>query len=134
SGPNLAADREFAEKVKERLAKIRSLRDVQFGQSLEYPTVDVAVNRERAGLMGVKMTDVSRSLVAATSSSRFTVPNYWADPNTGVAYQLQVQVPQARMNSLDEAQNLPITHGVGEAVLLRNIASVTQSTAMGQYQ
>src|SRR5205823_11079543 len=81
SGPNLAANREFAGKIRERLEKIPSLRDVQFGQALDYPTVDVAVNRERAGLMGVKMSEVSRSLVAATSSSRFVVPNYWADPN-----------------------------------------------------
>lgn len=134
SGPNLAADREFAERVKERLAKIPSLRDVQFGQSLDYPTVEVAVNRERAGLMGVKMADVSRSLVAATSSSRFTVPNYWADPNTGVAYQLQVQVPQARMDSLDEAENLPVTYAHSEAVLLRSIARVAKGAEMGQYQ
>src|SRR5712691_8128587 len=108
SGPNLAANREFAEKVKERLGKIRALRDVRLGQSLDYPTVDVTVNRERAGLMGVKMSDVSRSLVAATSSSRFLVPNYWADPNSGVGYQIQVQIPQTQMNSLEQAQNLPI--------------------------
>ena len=68
SGPNLAANREFAEKVKDRLQKIPSLRDVQFGQALDYPTVDVAVNRERAGLMGVKMSEVSRSLVARSVS------------------------------------------------------------------
>jgi multidrug efflux pump subunit AcrB len=134
SGPNLAANREFAEKVRDRLAKIPSLRDVHLGQSLDYPTVDVAVNRERAGLMGVKMADVSRSLVAATSSSRFVVPNYWADPNSGVAYQLQVQVPQLRMNSVEEARNLPISQRQGEPVLLRNIARVTESTTMGQYE
>ena len=134
SGPNLAADREFAEKVKERLARIRSLRDVQFGQSLDYPTVDVVVNRERAGVMGVKMADVSRSLVAATSSSRFTVPNYWADPNTGVAYQLQVEVPQAQMNSMEEAENLPISYKDRETVLLRNIAKVSKGEEMGEYQ
>ena len=69
---------------------------MQFGQSLDYPTVDVTVDREKAGLMGVKMADVSRSLVTATWSSRFVVPNYWADPNSGVSYQVQVQVPQAR--------------------------------------
>jgi multidrug efflux pump subunit AcrB len=80
------------------------------------------------------MSDVSHSLVAATSSSRFVVPNYWADPNTGVAYQLQVQVPQARMNSVEEAQNLPITYKDGEAVLLRNIAKLTRGTTMGQYE
>ena len=74
SGPNLAANREFAEKVKDKLQGILVLRDVQFGQQLDYPTVNVAVDRERAGLMGVRMADVSRSLVAATSSSRFVVP------------------------------------------------------------
>jgi multidrug efflux pump subunit AcrB len=134
SGPNLAANRDFAEKVKAKLQTIPALRDVQFGQSLDYPTVDVAVNRERAGLMGVTMADVSRSLVAATSSSRFTVPNYWADPNTGVAYQLQVQVPQARMNSLEEAKNLPVSYRDGESVLLRNIAKVSKGAEMGEYQ
>ena len=56
SGPNLAASREFAEKVKAKLQEISALRDVQFGQSLDYPTVDVVVDRQRAGLMGTKMT------------------------------------------------------------------------------
>ena len=54
SGPNLAANREFAEKVKDKLQNIPTLRDVQFGQALDYPTVDVAVNRERAGIIGGK--------------------------------------------------------------------------------
>jgi multidrug efflux pump subunit AcrB len=134
SGPNLTANREFAERVKERLQKISALRDVQFGQALDYPTVDVAVNRERAGLMGVKMAEVSRSLVAATSSSRFVVPNYWADPNSGVAYQIQVQVPQTNMNSLEAAQNLPVSYRDGKAILLRNIATVKEGTSVGQYE
>jgi multidrug efflux pump subunit AcrB len=134
SGPALTADREFAEKVKTRLQELPALRDVQFGQSLDYPTVNVVVNRERAGLMGVKMADVSRSLVEATSSSRFVVPNYWADPNSGVAYQLQVEIPLARMNSVEEAKNLPVFFHNGEAVLLRNVAQVTETNSVGQYQ
>jgi multidrug efflux pump subunit AcrB len=134
SGPNLPANREFAGKIREQMEKIPSLRDIQFGQALDYPTVDVAVNRERAGLMGVKMAEVSRSLVAATSSSRFVVPNYWADPNSGVAYQIQVQVPQARMNSVEEAQNLPVTYRDGKAILLRNVAHVSEGTTVGQYE
>jgi multidrug efflux pump subunit AcrB len=134
SGPNLAANREFAEKVKEKLQRISTLRDVEFGQSLDYPTIDVAVNRERAGLIGVKMADVSRSLVAATSSSRFVVPNYWADPNSGVAYQIQVQVPQTNMASIEAAENLPVSYRDGKAVLLRNVAKVNQGTTVGQYE
>jgi multidrug efflux pump subunit AcrB len=134
SGPNLAANREFAEKVKDQLAKIPALRDVQFGQALDYPTVEVNVNRERAGLMGVKMAEVSRSLVAATSSSRFVVPNYWADPNSGVAYQIQVQVPQKNMDSIEAAKNIPVATRNDESILLRNIADVSAGTTPGQYQ
>jgi multidrug efflux pump subunit AcrB len=134
SGPSLAANQEFAEKIRARLEKLPALRDVQFGQALDYPTVEVALNRERAGIMGIKTAETSRSLVAATSSSRFVVPNYWADPNSGVAYQLQVQIPQDRMNSLEEVKNIPIAYRDGKAVLLRNVANVTNSTAVGQYE
>jgi multidrug efflux pump subunit AcrB len=134
SGPNLAANREFASKVKDKLQSIPSLRDVQFGQSLDYPTVDVAVNRERAGLMGVKMADVSRSLVAATWSSRFVTPIFWADPNSGVAYQIQVQVPQPAMNSLEQARNIPVSHHDGQPILLRDVAKVTEGATVGQYE
>ena len=134
SGPNLTLNREFAEKVRDQLAHIPALRDVQFGQALDYPTLEVNVNRERAGVMGVKMAEVSRSLVAATSSSRFVVPNYWADPNSGVAYQIQVQVPQTELDSIERARNLPVTFHNGQAVLLRNIARLSESTAVGQYE
>jgi multidrug efflux pump subunit AcrB len=133
SGPSLAANREFAERVRERLGRIASLRDVQFGQSLDYPTLSVNVSRERAGLMGVEMADVSRSLVAATSSSRFVVPIYWADPNSGVAYQIQVQVPQATMDSVEELGNIPVAYSDGQPVLLRSVGSVTEGTTPGQY-
>jgi multidrug efflux pump subunit AcrB len=133
SGPNLAANREFATRVRERLAQISTLRDVQFGQALDYPTLEVNVNRERAGIMGVEMSEVSRSLVAATSSSRFIVPNYWADPNSGVAYQIQVQIPQAQMDSVAALENLPVDYRDGQPVLLRNVAEIAQGTTPGQY-
>ena len=134
SGQNLAADHAFGEQVRSALRRISSLRDLQFGQALDYPTVDVNVDREKAGIMGAKMADVSRALVTATSSSRFVVPNYWADPNSGVAYQVQVQVPQARMDSVEQIKNVPVLDHDGQGVLLRNVAKVTESAAVGQYE
>lgn len=134
SGPSLVTNRAFAEKVKGKLSGLDTLRDVQFGQSLDYPTVDVVVDRQKAGMMGIRMADVSRSLVPATSSSRFVIPNYWADPNSGVSYQVQVQVPQARMNSLEQAKNVPVAERDNRSFLLRNVATVTENSAVGQYQ
>jgi multidrug efflux pump subunit AcrB len=134
SGPNLAVNKEHADKLYEKLKQIPTLRDVQFAQSLDYPTVDVNVNRERAGLLGVKVSDVTRSLVAATTSSRFTVANFWADPVSGVSYNLQVQIPQSKTTSLEDLKNVPISAASGKAVLLRNIASVTPGATVGTYE
>lgn len=134
SGPNLATSRGFAERIQTRLHAIPSLRDIHFAQSLDFPTVDINVNRERAGLLGVKLGDVTRSLVPATTSSRFTVANYWADPNSGVSYNLQVQIPQAATTSLEDLQNVPVKATDGRTVLLRNIATITPGTAVGQYE
>lgn len=134
SGANLTASREHAERLLLRLAQMPSLCDVQIVQALDFPSVDVNVQRERAGLLGVKVSDVTRSLVAATTSSRFTVPNYWADPNSGVSYSVQVQVPQSETQSLEDLRNLPVTAGPGRTVLLRNIASVNPGTTVGQYE
>ena len=134
TGPNLADDRAFAEKVRSALSRMPQLRDVEFGQTLDYPTVDVHVDRERAGLLGVSMADVSRALVTATSSSRYVVPNYWADANTGIAYQVQVQLPPALMSSTEEVRNITVTPHSGESQLLRNVGRVSDGSVIGEYR
>jgi multidrug efflux pump subunit AcrB len=106
---------------------------VQFSQTLDYPSVDVNIDRERAGLLGVKMSDATRSLVAATASSRFTVPNYYADPKTGQSMSLQVQVPATMMKSLEDLRNLPISATDKPPVPLRNIAKISEGSTIGQY-
>jgi multidrug efflux pump subunit AcrB len=133
SGKDFAATRVHADKILQKLSVLPELRDVQISQSLDYPSVGVHVDRERAGLLGVRMADATRSLVAATASSRFTVPNYWADPKTGVSYSLQVQVPQGQMKSSEDLLNLPVSAGSGRASLLRNFASLNEGTTVGQY-
>src|SRR5579885_147963 len=101
-GPNLAEDYGFAQKIQTQLAKLGFIRDLQFAQEYNYPTLDINIDRERAGQFGLTMADVVRSIVPATSSSRFTEPNYWRDPNSGNAFQIQVELPQNRMQSVDE--------------------------------
>ncbi len=133
SGKDFAASRAHAETLRAKLAELKDLRDVQFSQTLDYPSVDVNIDRERAGLLGVKMSDATRSLVAATASSRFTVPNYWADPKSGQSYSLQVQVPQTMMKSLEDLRNLPISAADQAPVPLRNIAKISEGSTIGQY-
>jgi multidrug efflux pump subunit AcrB len=133
SGPNFADNRADAAKVRAELAKISSLRDLQVVQSLDYPAVAVEVDRERAGLSGVTATDVARSMVSATSSSRFVVPVFWADPNTGIGYQVQVEVPPYRMNSVEELGMVPVKGKGDKPLLLRDVARVNERKDIGEY-
>jgi multidrug efflux pump subunit AcrB len=133
NGTNFAENRVYAEKVRAELAIVPSLRDIQFVQALDYPTVAVQVDREKAGLSGVSVSEIARSLVAATSSSRFVVPNFWPDPKTGIGYQVQVEIPYQVMSSLSEVETIPVQHSGGEPLLLRDVASVTPGTMPGEY-
>jgi multidrug efflux pump subunit AcrB len=133
SGPNFANDRAFAQKVEHELRGIPSLRDLGYEQELDYPAVKVDIDRQVAGMMGITAEQIGRSLTEATSSSRFTSANFWADPKSGVGYQVQVEVPQARMNSLDEVKNIPVGRGNGAQIDLRNVADVTEGTVLGEY-
>jgi len=132
-GPDFAATRAFASKVRNELAQITSLRDLQFGQSLDYPAIEVNVNRQMAGQLGVTVDDVGRSFAAATSSSRFVAPNYWADPRTGIAFQVQVQVPQPQMTTLEDLRVVPVTSGGVAKPLLGDVARIENTTIVGEY-
>jgi multidrug efflux pump subunit AcrB len=133
TGPALADDRAYAAKLRAELAKVPSLRDLQYVQALDYPTVNVEIDRVRAGLSGVSVEEVSRSLVAATSSSRFVVPNYWPDPKTGIGYQVQVEIPYQQMDSIGRVETIPIQRPGAEPLLLRDVASVGPGSMPGEY-
>jgi hypothetical protein len=86
SGPNFAESRQYAEKVRQQLAGLPYLRDLQFGQSLDYPTIEVNVDREKGGPRrphARRCLQVARHGHFQQSLSR--CPNYWADPKTGIA-------------------------------------------------
>ena len=133
NGPNLQDDRGYAEKLLVEMGKIPALRDLQFEQPLDYPSVEVNVNRELAGQLGVSVEQVGRSLVAATSSSRFVTPNYWADPRSGIGYQVQVQLPQPQVASIQDIANIPITRSDALHPLVGDVAQVRNGTMVGEY-
>ncbi len=134
SGPNLAANRSFAEKVRAETSRIGSLRDLQYGQPLDYPSLEVEVDRERAGQLGVTIEQVGRSLVAGTSSSRYVAPNYWRDPASGIAYQVQVEIPQSEIHSPQDVENIPVMPGgAAPRPLVGDVARVAYGTSVGEY-
>lgn len=133
AGPNLAQNRQYAELIVEALAPIRSLRDVQLGELLDYPTVDIRVDRDRAAQLGVTVSEVGRAIGPATWSSRFTTPVYWADPNSGIAYQVQVEVPQSQVSSIEDLRRIPVKNRHAAPTLLGDVAEFSYGSMSGEY-
>jgi multidrug efflux pump subunit AcrB len=129
-GVNLADNFAYAQKVRAQMAKLDFLRDLGFAQELNYPTLDINIDRDRAGQFGLTMADVVKSVVPATSSSRFTEPNYWRDPASGNAFQIQVQLPQNRIQGLDEIGSLPVMMD-GRHTQLADVAGLKLGTMPG---
>ncbi len=123
-GTSLPDNYAYAQKVQHQMAGVGFLRDLQFAQAGNYPTLDINIDRERAGQFGLSMAEVVRSMVPATSSSRFTQPNYWRDPRSGNAFQIQVQLAQNRMQGIDELGGVPVMLGSSSQLLLRDLAEL----------
>jgi multidrug efflux pump subunit AcrB len=133
TGPDFAASRTFATSVRDQLGRIATLRDLQIDQALDYPAVQINVNRELAGQLGVTVDQIGRSFATATSSSRFVAPNYWADPRTGIAFQVQVEIPQPRMTSIDDLRVVPVTTDRAMHPLLGDVSKIENATIVGEY-
>ncbi|WP_426294589.1 efflux RND transporter permease subunit [Dyadobacter endophyticus] len=131
SGRDKKVNEQYAQKVIAKLKEISYLRDIQLGQSNKYPAIKIEVDRMRAAQLGVDMNDVSRSLIASTSSSRYTDKNIWVDEKGGFSYAVQVQIPESKMNSVQEMGEIPLLRNANRPVL-SDIATITPDTTYGE--
>lgn len=116
--------------------------DLQYVQPLDYPTINVRLDREKANFSGVTAEDGARALVAATFSSRFVLPNFWRDPSSGIGYLVQVEVPITDMKSAADVGLVPVQNKGNwrnrdperPTLLLRDVANIEQGTMPGEYE
>ncbi|MCD9019855.1 efflux RND transporter permease subunit [Parachryseolinea silvisoli] len=121
----------YARKVIARLKEIPYLRDVQLGQSVKYPALNITVDRVRAAQLGVDMSDVSRSLIASTSSSRYTEKNVWLDEKAGLSYSVQIQVPENKMTHVSDIGQIPLLRNTTRPIL-SDVATIEPDTVYGE--
>jgi multidrug efflux pump subunit AcrB len=107
------------------------LRDVQIAQSFRYPSISINIDRVRAAELGVSINDISRTLTASTSSSRFTEKNNWIDEKAGLSYLVQVEIPEYKMSSLNDIREIPIVANQPRPVL-SDVAEVKIDTTNGE--
>ena len=127
-GVDLDQNYAYLAKIETELRKLSFLRDISVVQPQKYPTVEVNIDRQYAGQFGLTMADVTASMVPATGSSRFIAPNYWRDPRTGNAFQIQVQIPPNRAQGLPALSSLPLMRDGLSQPQLDQVASLRYST------
>ena len=131
AGKNKKQNEEYANKIVAKLKEINYMRDVQIAQPIKYPSLNIDIDRVRAAQLGVDMNDISRSLIAATSSSRYTEKNTWIDEKANLAYSVQVQVPLNKMKSEAEMGGIPLLKNAIRPVL-SDVATFKPDTTYGE--
>jgi CzcA family heavy metal efflux pump len=148
TGNDLHVARGIAERVRKAAAEVRGAADVRIQQRLDYPAIQVDVDRVRTAHLGLTPKAVVQNIVASLNSSINFDPAFWIDTSNGNHYFLGVQYPEKLIESLETLENLPITasgaggtrhavngHAVSDAdrttlpVPLRNLATFKRATA-----
>ncbi|WP_116788473.1 efflux RND transporter permease subunit [Flavobacterium psychrotrophum] len=132
AGKDMAQIEAYANKAVTRLKQIPYLRDVQIVQPLKIPVIAITLDRQKVSQFGLNVSDIARSVTASTSSSRFTEKNQWLDEDKQYTYQVQVQIPEYTMNTMEELKEIPLLEGQSRPTL-SEVAEFKITYAPGEY-
>ena len=105
---------------------------MEIDQPLKFPVIAITLDRLKVSQLGLNIKDISRSVTASTSSSRFTEKNLWLDNKNAYTYQVQIQVPEYVMNTMDELKEIPLLKGKSSPTLA-DVADFKVDYQPGEY-
>ncbi len=132
AGPNSEANRVFSNNLLNQLQHVPGAADLHIQQAFDQPKFHVEVDRTRAAEGGFTQQDIANNLLISLNGSFQTTPAYWLNPKNGVSYNLVVQTPQYRVQTLSDLKDTPI-HGTHaqEPEILADVASIQRTQEMG---
>jgi multidrug efflux pump subunit AcrB len=123
TGYTLKTAHEIAEKLVATMKSVEGTQDVRIAQRLDYPVIDVEIDRVRAFDLGVTPEEVMKSLVSSTNSSINFDPAFWVAPDNGNHYFLGAQYFEEEITSLDTLKDIPIkSRDDGTLIFLGDVA------------
>ena len=123
--PNQQKDLQIARAIREEMERIPGIADVHLLQVPDVPNLFVNVDRSMSSQMGLAQKDVASSLLISLSSSGMTQPMFWINPKNGVQYNVAVQTPDYKVDSIDALRNMPImAPSQKQPQLLSNVAQI----------
>jgi multidrug efflux pump subunit AcrB len=135
-GADVRGDHQLAEKMMAQIQKIPGAVDLHIQQSFDLPDFTVDVDRTKASQVGLTQANVANSVLATLSGSFQTSPQFWLNWNNGVSYNIAVQEPQYRIDTLKQLQTIPVTASGAPMQILSNVASIrrgAESSTVSHY-
>jgi len=108
SGQDLHSTYRVAADLARRIRNLRGVSEAYIPQDIDYPALQLQVDRVRAGELGLSQQEVVNNVITALTSNQMIAPSYWIDPRTGNDYFLTVQYPESDINSLSSLKGIPI--------------------------
>ncbi len=128
-GSDLQQAYKIAQTTATKLRQLNSVSGVLVPQDLDYPGLELNINRERAGLLGITPKDVVDNVITALTSNGMIAPSFWIDPKSGNSYMLTVQYPESQIKTLTDFRQIPLrSPGGANTTPLQSLADITQIT------
>jgi hydrophobic/amphiphilic exporter-1 (mainly G- bacteria), HAE1 family len=112
-----------ATNLADSIKKLKGVSDVLIPQDIDYPGLQLNVNREMAGRLGLNSSEIVDNVITALTSNGMIAPSYYVDPKSGNNYLLTVQFPESQVKSLTDLQQIPIRSKDG--LQTTNLGAVT---------
>jgi multidrug efflux pump subunit AcrB len=138
AGTNMQAGYKLAANIARQIRSVPNVSDVYIPQDLDYPSLRLDVNRERASELGLNEHEVVDNVITALTSNSMIAPSFWIDPKSGQDYMLTVQYPEAQIQSMPDLKAIPLRgeHGM-ESTRLDMVSQVSRflsPTEVDHYQ
>lgn len=133
AGSDLHTTSRIASIVVDEMRKVPGVTDVRIAQKMDYPTLEVEIDRTKAAFVGLDVERIVTNLVTATNSSVGFRPAFWIDERNGNHYFMGAQYDERDLLSFETIKDIPLTaSGIQEPVLLRNVAEFRRGTGPAQ--
>jgi multidrug efflux pump subunit AcrB len=123
SGNDMQEAYATASSLADSIRKLQGVSDVLIPQDIDYPGIQLNVNREMAGKLGLSSSEIVDNVITSLTSNGMIAPSYWVDPKSGNNYLLTVQFPETQVQSMTDFAQIPVRANGAETT---NLGAVTE--------
>jgi multidrug efflux pump subunit AcrB len=138
AGSDMKAAYQTAVDLQRQIAKMPGVGDAYIPQDIDYPALQLNIDRTRAAELGLTQKEVVDNVITALTSNMMIAPSYWVDPKNGNNYLLTVQYPSQTIQSLADLRSIPLRGpNVRDSTRLDMVSSIKRfgsPTELDHYQ